>query len=133
LAYRQRVIRGLFLVNDVLAFFVEVWALGILVYWGIAVGDGAVAQAGLAVGAVLAAAVLWGLFAAPRARFKIPLAGQLAVKAVVFGAAAAALFGTGHPVHGTVFAIVVVLNTALATLGRGRGLTFAPAERRDTG
>jgi hypothetical protein len=133
LAYRQRVIRGLFLVNDVLAFFVEVWALGILVYWGIAVGDGAVAQAGLAVGAVLAAAVLWGLFAAPRARFKIPLAGQLAVKAVVFGAAAAALFVTGHPVHGTVFAIVVVLNTALATVGRGRGLTFAPAERRDTG
>jgi hypothetical protein len=126
------VIRGLFLVNDALAFFVEVWALGILAYWGIAVGDGAFVQAALAVGAVLAAAVLWGLFAAPRARFKIPLAGQLAVKTVVFGAAALALFATGHTVHGTIFAVVVVLNTALATVGRGRGLTFAPAERRDT-
>lgn len=124
-------IRGFFLLNDALAFFVEVWALGILIFWGIAVGDGVATKVALAAGAFLAAAIVWGLFAAPRARFKIPLAGQLAVKALVFGAAAAALFATGHPVHGAVFAVVATVNTAVATLGRRRGPSFVPAEQSD--
>jgi hypothetical protein len=46
------------------------------------------------------------------------------VKALVFGAAAVALFATGHSVLGTVFAVVVVLSTTAATVWRARGFEF---------
>jgi hypothetical protein len=106
------------LANDALAFLLELVALVALGYWGFRTGDGTPAKVALAVGAPLAAAVVWGLFAAPRATFKVPLAGVVAVKVLVFGAATAAFFATGHPVLGTVFAIVVVANTTVVTLGR---------------
>jgi len=111
--------RGLFTGNEVLAFVVELVALAILGYWGLKAG-------GFAVAIVLpvAAIILWALFAAPRARYKVPLAVQLAVKALVFGAATLGLFWTGHPALGAAFAVVVLLNTIAATIWRARGLQF---------
>jgi hypothetical protein len=44
-------------------------------------------------------------------RYKVPLAAQLAVKALVFGAATLGLFLTGHP-------------ALAATIWRGRGFQF---------
>lgn len=104
--------------NEALAFLAELAALAALGYWG-----WKAAGVVLAVALPLVAAVLWGLFAAPRARYRIPLAGQLAVKGLVFGASVVGLFATGHPVLGAVFGVVVVANTAAATLWRSRGLT----------
>ena len=112
--------RGLYWANEVLAFFLEVFALGALCYWGFVVGSALPWKLLLGLGAPVLAAVLWGLYAAPRARHKVPLVGVLAVKALVFGAAVAALYATDNPVLATVFAVVVVLNTTLATLGRRR-------------
>ncbi len=106
--------------NEVLAFLVELVALGALCYWGFVVGPGVVVKVVLGLGAPVLAAVVWGLFAAPRARVKLPLAGVLAVKAVVFGAAAVALWAAGQPVPGVVFAVLAVANTAVATVGRSR-------------
>jgi hypothetical protein len=110
--------QSLFLANEALAFLLEIVALGALAYWGFHVGNGGAAKAVLAIGAPLLAAVAWGLFAAPRARFKVPLAAVLVVKALVFGAATAALVATGHLVLAAVFAVVVTANTAIATVGR---------------
>jgi hypothetical protein len=111
--------KRLFTANEVLAFVVELVALGVLGYWGLKAG-GVVLAAALPV----AAAVLWGLFAAPRARYKVPLAVQLAVKVVVFGASIVGLLATGHPVLGTVFAVLVLVNTVAATIWRARGFEF---------
>jgi len=116
--------RSLFHANEVLAFLVELVAIAAFAFWGLAVGDGVAAKAALAIGAPLAAAVLWGLFAAPRARYKIPLAGQLAVKVLVLGGAVVTMFATGHPVLGAVFGVIVVVNTAAATVWRARGYEF---------
>ncbi|WP_330329900.1 YrdB family protein [Streptomyces sp. NBC_00536] len=114
----RRRARPLFLVNEGLAFLLEVVALVLLGWWGatrdLPVG-GAVA---LAVVAPLGAAVLWGAFAAPKARWSVPLAAQLGVKAVVFGAGAAALLALAGGVAAGCFAGVVVLNTAAATYHR---------------
>lgn len=48
----------------------------------------------------------------------IPLPGVLVVKAVVFGAASAALYAMGHVSWAAVAVVVAVANTALATLDR---------------
>jgi Protein of unknown function (DUF2568) len=106
--------------NDALAFLLELAALAALGYWGWRLGSGMPAKVTASIGAPLLAAIAWGLFAAPRARFAVPLAGVLVVKALVFGAAAAALAATGHRALAVAFAVVVVANTTVATVVRNR-------------
>ncbi|MFB9369181.1 YrdB family protein [Kitasatospora sp. NPDC001664] len=106
------------LVNETVAFLLELAALALLGWWGWHVAPGPVAGVLLAVLLPGAAAVLWGMFAAPKARIALPVAGVLAVKAVVFGAAAAAYYAVGAASCATAFAVMVVVNTALATLDR---------------
>ena len=64
------------------------------------------------------AALVWGLFAAPKAPLKGGLGFQLAVEALVFGAATAALFLAGRPVWGVAYAALVVLNRVLVIAWR---------------
>ena len=104
--------------NEALAFLLELGALVALCYWGFATGPGTVAKVALGIGTPLLAAILWGLFAAPRARFRVPPGVVLAVKALVFGAATAALYATGHHTLAIVFAILVVANTIVVTIVR---------------
>ncbi|MDX2562030.1 YrdB family protein [Streptomyces sp. TX20-6-3] len=108
----------LYALNEVLAFLLELAALAVLAWWGWESAESIAPRLLLAVAAPAAAAVLWGLFAAPKARFRVPVAGVLAVKALVFGAAVAALLALERPGWATVFAVVVVANTALVTLDR---------------
>lgn len=108
--------------NEGLALFLELAALAVLAWWGWASADPVALRLLLAVAAPAAAAVLWGLFAAPRARFSVPLPGVLTVKAVVFGAAALALFALGHSTWAIVFGAVAVVNTVLVTAGRGESM-----------
>jgi Protein of unknown function (DUF2568) len=101
--------------NLTLAFLLELCALAALGHWGVHVGGGPVAKTLLGIGAPLLAAVAWGLFAAPRATFSVPLA-KVAVEVAVFGSAALALYATGHRALGIAFAILVVLNSILVRL-----------------
>ncbi|MFC8624005.1 YrdB family protein [Streptomyces anulatus] len=116
-ALRQR---PWFAVNEVLAFLLELVAIGCLAWWGFTAVDGVLVSVLLGLGVPAAAATLWGLFAAPRARFRPPLAGVLAVKVLVLGGSAAAVYGTGHPVVAGVFAVVLALNTGCAEYYRRR-------------
>ncbi|MTD58104.1 YrdB family protein [Amycolatopsis pithecellobii] len=106
------------LLNEGLAFLLELLALAALAYWGFTAGHGIGWKIGLGVGAPVVAAVVWGLFAAPRATFSLPVAAVLVVKALVFGAAVAVLFLTGNIVIAAVFAVLVVANTAYVTVAR---------------
>lgn len=112
--------------NEVLAFVLELVAIGALAWWGFTAVDGWAASLLLGLGAPAAAVTLWGLFAAPRARIRLPLAGVLAVKTLVLGGGAAAVYGTGHPVAAVALAVVLVLNTGCAEhfrRGAGPGVT----------
>ena len=102
--------------NLALAFLLELCALAALCYWGVSVGGSPVTKAALGLGAPLFAAVLWGLFAAPRAPVSVPLVG-LGVKLIVFGSAVVALYATGHRTLAIFFAVIVVANAALIRLG----------------
>ena len=98
--------------NLTVAFLLEVCALAALCYWGVRTGGGPVTKTALGLGTPLFAAVLWGLFAAPRALVSVPLVG-LGVKLIVFGSAVAALYTTGHRGLAIAFAVLVVVNSVL--------------------
>jgi hypothetical protein len=108
---------GLRVVILALAFFLEVGALVALGYWGFRAGDTALSKALLGIGAPLLAAVVWGLFVAPKAVRPVPLPVRLALKALVFGGAALGLMAAGRPALGWAFLAAVLLNeTALLVL-----------------
>ncbi|GGL63006.1 YrdB family protein [Halocalculus aciditolerans] len=72
-------------------FLLELGALAALGYWGWVAGDTVASRAVLAAGAPLAAAVVWGAFVAPRARYRLADPARLLVELAVFGAATAGL------------------------------------------
>ncbi|GEN81392.1 YrdB family protein [Actinotalea fermentans] len=102
--------------NDLLAFLVELAALAVLCAFGFQVGGPTAARVALGVGLPLVAAVAWGLFAAPRARYDVP-ALRLVTKVVVLGGAAAASFGVLPLGAAVAFAVVVVVNLTLMYVG----------------
>ncbi len=72
-------------------FLAELAALAALFVWGLATQGWLVGVAAAGV-----AALAWGLFAAPRARFPHPV-GRLLVKLAVFGGAVVGLWSAGYP------------------------------------
>jgi hypothetical protein len=106
---------GLVWVNAGLAFLLELAALGLLGRGGWLLGGASVARVVLAVVLPVAAAVLWGLFAAPQATFP-STGGRLAVQLLVFGGAAVVLALAASPRWGAAFAVVVAVNLLVAAL-----------------
>jgi hypothetical protein len=98
--------------NLALAFILELCALAALAYWGVWAGDSTAGKIVLGIGAPVVAAILWGLFAAPRALVSRPPL-RFVVKVLVFGAAAIALYVTGHHALAVIFAVIVIINSAL--------------------
>lgn len=58
--------------------------------------------------------VVWGLFAAPRARFPLPLAGTVTLKALLLGLGAFFFVSVGQPLLGAVNGLLIVMNLVLA-------------------
>jgi hypothetical protein len=102
--------------NDVVAFGVEVLAVVLLAVWGAHLGTSTVTHVlgGILVPGV--AVVLWGLFAAPRARIRVPLL-VVATKVVVLGVAVLAAWSLLPPLWAAVVSIVVAVNTLLTWIG----------------
>jgi Protein of unknown function (DUF2568) len=96
-------------------FGLEIGALVALGYWGFTTGDGTVTKIVLGLGAPLLAAVLWGLFASPKARFEDEVLRAI-VELVVFGGAALALAAAGRPVLAIAFAVIALVDSVLVRL-----------------
>jgi hypothetical protein len=104
--------------NLALRFILELCALGALGYWGYQAGPNLAIKIILAIGAPLVAAVIWGAFIAPKASIPVPTWLWLVLQALVFGAAAAGLIGTGQPTLAVSFLAVVLLNGLLMYVWR---------------
>jgi exosortase/archaeosortase len=96
------------------AFLGELAALAALAAWGWALGDATATRLLIALAAAGGAAVLWGLFAAPRAPVQVP-ALAVAVKVLVFGAAVLALVDMGHPGLAVALGAAALLSSLLST------------------
>ncbi|HET8616314.1 MAG TPA: YrdB family protein [Actinomycetales bacterium] len=102
--------------NDAVAFLVEVAVVGLLAVAGFRYDGSSVGAVALGVGLPAAAVVLWGAFAAPRARVQSGLL-RLLVKLVVLGAGVVAGFVVLPAAWATVFAVVVAANLLLMYVG----------------
>jgi hypothetical protein len=96
-----------------LRFLLELCALAALGYWGFRTGQGLPAKLGLGVGAPLLAAVIWGVFVAPKAPVRVPTAVWLLLQLAIFGAAVAGLFAAGHPRLAWALGVAVAINGLL--------------------
>jgi hypothetical protein len=99
--------------NLFVRFLLELFALGALGYWGFVSGGNPFVKILLGMGVPILAAVVWGLFVSPKAAVPLAMPLRLLPEALVFGAAAAALFATGHPVLAAGFAVVAAVNRLL--------------------
>ena len=95
------------------AFLSELAALAALGFWGFTTQSGALRYL-LGLGVPLAAALLWGVFAAPQAPVQI-VALAVLVKVLVFGSATWALAAMGHPRLAAALAVAALLGATLTT------------------
>jgi hypothetical protein len=101
-----------------LAFLLELCVLAALAFWGIHTGESTLAKIALGVGTPLVAAILWGIFASPRAPMLVPLPWHRLLEVAFFGAGVLALFLAGQPLLAIIFLVLLVVNYAfLLTLG----------------
>ncbi len=104
--------------NETLAFLLELAMLAALGFWGATMGGSAAVDVLLGVGAPLTAVIVWGLFAAPKARIPLTMPGVVAVKALAFGSAVMAIEAMGRHSLAACFAVVAFVNTVIATMDR---------------
>jgi Protein of unknown function (DUF2568) len=131
----RRLPPALHAVNETLAFLLELLMLAGLCWWGAAQHASGAVRIVLAVAAPAVAVLAWWLFAAPRARVSLALGGVLAVKVVLFGAAAVAVYAIGQHLAAVVFGIIALASTGVATADRdanggARGRMVQPTATR---
>jgi uncharacterized membrane protein YhaH (DUF805 family) len=81
-------------------------------YWGFHTFDG-VGGVVVGFGAPIVAAAIWGAFAAPKARWPVPVAFRAAVELVLFGAAVVALVAADQVVWAVVLGVAAVSTSLL--------------------
>jgi len=108
--------RATYHIGSALRFLLELCALAALAVWGAHAGHGPATRAGLALAAPMLAAVVWGAFVAPRARWPVSPPLRLAIELAVFGAAFAGLQAARHPGPAWGFAAAVALDHLLLSV-----------------
>jgi len=103
-------------VNLGIRFLLELAMLVALGWVGGEIGSSLVVRVLLAIAFPLIAAVLWGMFIAPKAPRRLTDPAKLLVEIVLFAAAAVGLVVVGHPVLAAVLAVVFAVNTAVLRL-----------------
>jgi hypothetical protein len=104
---------ALTLVNLAVRFLLELCVLVAVGYWGFKTGLGWFLKTLLGIGAPVLIAVLWGMFAAPRAAYRLHGFLLLAFEAVIFGSGVAALFAMKNYSLAWAFAVIVIINRIL--------------------
>jgi hypothetical protein len=105
-------VSGLRGVTLTVRFLCELAMLAALAYWGFIVGDGIGAWV-LGVGAPLVAAVVWGAWVAPKARWPVPIPVRVVIELVLFGVAVGALAVAGQPVLAVVLGVAALVTSLL--------------------
>ena len=106
---------GLRGVNIALRFALELCALAALAVGGASVHASAASRVLLAVALPAIAAVLWGLFVAPRASISAPRLVRVVAEFAVFAGAVVALAATSHALVAAVLAAAILVNEVLLT------------------
>jgi hypothetical protein len=99
--------------NLALRFVLELAALGALAFWGVRTGSALSLKFGLGAGLPVLAAVFWGSFVSPKARFGGSRGMRLSLGLIVFLLASAAWVSLGKVLVGLTYSAITILNTVL--------------------
>jgi Protein of unknown function (DUF2568) len=99
----------------------ELGLLAGLAYWGFTVGEGATAWL-LGLGAPTVAAIAWGLFVAPKAKYPVSMPIRLSIEIDLFILAALALWFADAPVAGLLLGVLGATTSALNALTENRAV-----------
>ena len=105
-------------INLALAFLLELCMLAALGYWGFTLDQGLAMRAGAGLGLPILAAVIWGMWMAPRAPNRLPEPWHLIAELIMFGLAIAALYAAGRPRLALAFGLIYAINVALRYVWR---------------
>lgn len=97
--------------NLLIRFLLELCALAALGYWGWHATDNEAGRIALAIAAPLLLAILWGLFAAHKAKYPPPRFWKALAGVVLLETAALALELAGQGMLAGVFAAVIAVNS----------------------
>jgi hypothetical protein len=111
------ILKGL---NLAVRFILELCLLGSLGWVGFQLGGPMTIKAALALILPLGAAIIWGMFIAPRAAIAVPYWLWLAIQILLFSVAVAGLIVIGHRQLASVFGLVVIINIGLILIWRQR-------------
>jgi Protein of unknown function (DUF2568) len=100
--------------NLAVKFILELAALAAFAFWG-ATLDGVLVSVIVGIAAPATAAVLWGLFAAPRSSRRLTTRSRVPFELSVFALGAAALVAVDWTAIAAAFAAVVIVNAVLLT------------------
>jgi Protein of unknown function (DUF2568) len=101
--------------NLALKFLLELAAVAALAYWGTTI-DGDVVGVLIAIAAPAATIALWGRFAAPRSKHRLPTSSRVPFELTVFALAVLALLDAGQTAPAVILATLAVANIALLAL-----------------
>ncbi len=97
-------------INAALAFFLELTMLVAFSYWGFHGDKSNWMKWVLGIGTPVVVAVIWGLFLAPKADYRLDMMAGIVLSLVLFAAAVIALYQTGHPAMAITFALLIIFN-----------------------
>lgn len=101
------------LTNLGVRFLLEIMALVILGYWGFQVSQGTIMKIILGIGTPLLAAVIWGMFGAPKAPYTLSGFPFLLLEIIIFGLPAVALYFIEKQSLAYIYGIITVVNLVL--------------------
>src|SRR5688572_23753388 len=109
-----------------ITFFLELAMLRALGYWGWHMGDAFLSKIVLVISTPSSAAIIWGAFMSPKAKWRLKGLAYLALKSVLFGWAALSLYAAGQPTLAIIFVVIAVINQILLFVWVGHAETVAP-------
>lgn len=100
-------------INLMIRFLLELCVLVAVGYWGFKTGSGWFLKSLLGIGAPLLVAIIWGMFAAPKAAYRLDGFLLLALELIVFSSGVTALYGAKNYALAWGFAALVIINRTL--------------------
>jgi hypothetical protein len=100
-------------INAGLSFLLELSMLASLGYWGFKTGESWVVKAFLGLGAPALAAVLWGIYCAPKAAKRLQGWSLAGLEIVLLSTGAAALYFSGQAQLAWIYTLLLVINRIL--------------------
>ncbi|MGG1676244.1 YrdB family protein [Neobacillus sp. NRS-1170] len=100
-------------INLGIRFLLEIIVLVILGYWGFHVSQGTIIKILLGIGTPLLAAVIWGMFGAPKAPYVLSGFSFLLLEIIIFGLPVVVLYFNEKQTLAFIYGLIVVINLVL--------------------